>query len=147
MVNGLFRLGHHPVIGSDHQHHDVRYLRTTGAHGGKGFVAGGVQEGNLPAIFQFHFVRTNMLGNPTGFPGYHIGIADVVQQGRFPVVHVSHDGNYRRAGLQIFGIIFLFRNFFNDFRSKLLFLFYLVTELFGQQLNGVQIQTLIDGNN
>jgi hypothetical protein len=46
-----------------------------------------------------------MLGDTTGLSGYHVGTADIVEQRRFTVVNVSHDGNNRGTGLQILFVI------------------------------------------
>jgi hypothetical protein len=44
VTDGLDRLGHHRVIGSHHQHHDVRDLCTAGTHGRKGLVTRRIKE-------------------------------------------------------------------------------------------------------
>src|SRR6185437_5220421 len=50
VVHGLERLGHDAVIGGDHQHDDVGDLGASGAHAGKGGVAGGVNEHHAAAV-------------------------------------------------------------------------------------------------
>ena len=44
VVDGFDGLGHDPVVGRHHQHHDVGDLGTPGPHGGEGLVARGVDE-------------------------------------------------------------------------------------------------------
>ena len=46
-----------------------------------------------------------MLGNPAGFPGLNIGLADDVQLGCLAVVNVAHDGHHRRARHQVLGFV------------------------------------------
>src|SRR5690606_5094588 len=65
MLNGFLGLWHHAVIGRHHQNHDVGGLGTTGTHGGKRGVTGGIQEGHHAAL-GFNVVGTNVLGNTTG---------------------------------------------------------------------------------
>ena len=45
VLHGLYGLGHNAVGGGHDQHHDIRGLCAARAHGGKGFVARGVQKG------------------------------------------------------------------------------------------------------
>ena len=60
MVNGLHRLLHHAIISCYHQHHNVRHLRSTGAHGGKCSVAGRVQEADGFTRWQLDWNRWNI---------------------------------------------------------------------------------------
>ena len=101
VVDGFDGLGHHAVVRGHHQHGDVRSLGAAHTHGGEGFVAGGVQEGDLASV-QLHGVSADMLGDAARFGGGNVGLADVVQQGRFAVVHVAHDGDNGGTGLEIF---------------------------------------------
>jgi hypothetical protein len=39
-----------------------------------------------------------MLGDAAGFTGDDVGLPDVIQQRRLPVVHVTHDGDDRGTG-------------------------------------------------
>ena len=52
MVDGLNGLGHHTIVGGDHEDRDVSELGTTGTHGGERLVARGIEEGDL-ARFAF----------------------------------------------------------------------------------------------
>src|SRR5690606_21081263 len=78
------------------QDDDIGGLGTTGTHGGKRRVAGGVEEGNHAAL-GLHVVRTDVLGNATSLTGRHLGATDVVQQRGLAVVDVTHDGHHRRT--------------------------------------------------
>jgi hypothetical protein len=73
VAEGLEGLGHHAVVGGDHQHHDIRHVGAAGAHGGEGGVARRVEEGDL---LKFLFalgmrdgnrVGADMLGDAAGF--------------------------------------------------------------------------------
>ena len=100
MADGLDGLGHHAVIGGNHQHGDVGRHRAAQAHGSEGLVAGGVQEGDLPAV-EVDGVRADVLGDAACLARSHAGLADVVQQTGLAVVDVAHDGHDRRARDQI----------------------------------------------
>src|SRR3712207_9463559 len=50
VVDGLYRLRHHPVVRRDYETRDVGRLRASGAHRGKRLVAGGVDEGDLASV-------------------------------------------------------------------------------------------------
>lgn len=41
-----------------------------------------------------------MLRDAPGLAGGHLAPPQTVQQGGFPMIHVAHDGDHRRAGLQ-----------------------------------------------
>ena len=143
MVNGFYRLGHDAVVGSHHQNGNVGTHGAPGPHGGKGGVAGGIQEGDeiLPHP---HGVCANVLGNPAGLTGNHIGFPDGVQQAGFAMVYVAHDHHHRAAGLQLLGGVHMVVN-------ELLFNgdgdlpFYPAAHLRGHKLCGVKVNVLIDG--
>ena len=44
VLDSLFGLRHHAVVGGDHQNHDVSCLSTTGTHGGKRLMTRCVEE-------------------------------------------------------------------------------------------------------
>ncbi len=48
--DGLLRLRHHAVVGSDDEHRDVGHLGAAGAHGGERLVARRVEEGDLAPV-------------------------------------------------------------------------------------------------
>ena len=96
VVDRFDRLRHHAVVGRNHQDRDVGRLGATGTHGGKGGVAGRVDEGDLVAVL-LDLIGADMLGDATGFAGHHIGVADGVEQRGLAVVDVTHDGHDRRT--------------------------------------------------
>ena len=92
--NGFDGLGHHAVVSSDHKHHDVSDLGTTGTHGREGFVTGSVEEGDF-AVRNLDRISTQVLGNSTGFAFGDAGLPDCIKQFGFTVVDVTHDGDHR----------------------------------------------------
>src|SRR6478752_3352284 len=100
VVDRLHGLRHDAVVGGDHQHHDVRGLRTAGPHGGERLVARGVDEGDQPFVVAQvggDLVGADVLGDAAGFLVHHVGAADGVQQLGLAVVDVTHDGDDRWA--------------------------------------------------
>ena len=96
MVDGLDRLRHDAVIGRDDENGDIGHHRAAGAHGGKGLVARGVEEGDGAAV-DHHAVRADVLRNAARLARNDIRAADAVEQGGLAVVYVAHDDNDRRA--------------------------------------------------
>jgi len=94
MVDGLNCLRHNAVIGSNHKHHDVCYLRAPGAHCRKGFVARGIKEYNI-LPFPIDLVGANVLCYSTGLGFGDLLLPDLVQYGGLPVINVTHDRNHR----------------------------------------------------
>ena len=71
---------------------------------------------NYGAIIDHDFVCADVLGDSTSFAGGHFRLANGVQQTCFAVVHVAHDGDHRRTGLETFlGL------FFGDFQHHFFF--------------------------
>src|SRR5690606_37012557 len=141
MLHRFFGLRHDAIIGCHHQDHDIGGLGTTGTHGGKRRVAGGVQEGDHAAI-RFHMVGTDVLGDTTRFTGGHLGAADVVEQRGLAMVNVTHDGHHRRTAdffaLEVHGLGQAV------FQIAFLDVFDLVAHVFGYDGRGVLIQHLVD---
>ena len=75
----FFCLRHDAVIGGNDQDHDIGTLGAAGTHRTEGRVAGCVKERDRPA-FVFDLIRTDVLCDPAGFTGSHVGIADRVQE-------------------------------------------------------------------
>jgi hypothetical protein len=73
VVDRLDRLGHHAVVGGDHEHHDVGRLGAAGAHLRERGVARGVDEGDLVAV-ALDLVGADVLGDATGLAGDHVGV-------------------------------------------------------------------------
>ena len=85
-----------------------------------------------------------MLRDTTGLTGNDVGLADVVQQGGFTVVNVTHNRDDRMTRYQIFGIVLsiLAACLFCISTDKL----NLEAELLCQQRNRLRIQSLVDGH-
>ena len=82
-----------------------------------------------------------MLCNSARFTGNHIGIPNIVEQGCFSVIHVSHHRHNRRTRLPIFRIILFFFNSFGYFGT---YIFRLESELLRNDVDRLGIETLID---
>ncbi len=143
VLDSLFGLRHHAIVGGNHQDHDVGSLGTTGTHGGKGSVTGGVQEGHHAAI-GFYVVGTNVLGNTTRLTGSHFGATNVVEQRGFTVVNVTHNGNNRCAA-QLFTFVVHRLNQL-VFEVALANLLDLVAHVFCNDGSSILIQHLVDGH-
>ena len=143
MVDGFDGLRHHIIVGRHNNNGDVGNLRTAGTHGGKCFVARGIEEGDFAAIFEFNIVGPDMLGNTARFAGNYIGFTDVVEQRCFTVVDMAHHRHDRRAREQVFGAVFFFLNGFLNFdRNK----FDFVAKFIGHYRHGFGIKPLVDRN-
>ena len=105
VIDGFDRLRLHAVIGRDHQNHDVGHLGAALPHGGEGLVARRVDEGDLMAERRHHLIGADMLGDAAGFLADDIGRADRVEQRGLAVIDMAHDGDDRRARLQILGMV------------------------------------------
>ena len=78
MVNSFQCLRHHAVIGGYNEHCDIGNLRTTSAHGGKGFVSRCIQECNFLSV-EVHLISPDVLGNTAGFTIHDITLPDSIQ--------------------------------------------------------------------
>ena len=140
VVDGLHGLGHDTVLGGHHQNGDIRYHGAAGAHGGKGLVAGGVQERDGLAV-DLHLICADVLGDAARLAGGHMGVADIVQQTGLAVVHVTHDHHHRRPGHQILVLVLVVVD------EALLngdhhFLLHLAAHLLGDDGGGVEVDHL-----
>src|SRR5690606_6991213 len=90
MTDCLTGLWHHLIVCCNYNNRYISYLSTSRTHGGKSLVTRGVQKCYFLSVFKFYIIGTNVLGNPSGFPGNYIGFSYVVQQRCFTVVYVSH---------------------------------------------------------
>ena len=100
VIDGLDGLRHDAVIGGHHQNHDVGDAGAARAHGGEGGVAGRVDEGDLLTVL-LDLVGADVLGDAAGLAGHDIGVADGVEQRCLAVVDMAHDGDHRRARLEL----------------------------------------------
>ena len=136
------RLRHDAVIGRDHQHDDVGDLGAAGAHRGERGVAGRIDEGDPSAGRRGHLIGADMLGDAAGFAGRDFGRADGVEQRGLAVVDMAHDGDDRRARLQVRRIVRRIEHAFFDvgFGDAP----HGVAEFLGDQLGGVGVDRIGD---
>ena len=80
MVDGLDSLWHHIVVGRHDDDGEVGDFRTTGTHGGKRLMTGGIEECDMATVGEFHVICTDMLGDTTGLAGDHVGFTDIVEE-------------------------------------------------------------------
>ena len=102
VVDSLYGLGHHGVVGGDDYYRKVGELCASGTHGSEGLVSRSVEEGDAAAVGQLHVIGTDVLGYASRLAGNHVGLAYVVEQRGLAVVDMTHDGNYRRPRKQVF---------------------------------------------
>ncbi len=79
VVERLDRLRHHPVIGGDDQHGDVRDLRTPRPKGGKRLVTGRIDEDNSPAV-HIDSGCTNVLRDAAKLSSRNVRLPDGIEQ-------------------------------------------------------------------
>jgi hypothetical protein len=79
VLHGLDRLRHDAIVGRDHQHHDVGQFRASRTHLRERSMARRVEEADH-ALAGFDVVRTDVLGDATGFSRCDFRAADVIQQ-------------------------------------------------------------------
>jgi hypothetical protein len=94
VVDRLFGLRLHAVVGGHHDHREVGHARAARTHRGERLVAGSVQESDLFAAVA-HLVGTDVLGDAPGLARGDLGLADRIQQRSLAVVHVTHDRDHR----------------------------------------------------
>ena len=104
VVDRLHRLGHDTVLGGHHQNGDIRHHGSSGSHGGKCLMAGGIQEGDGLAV-DLHLIGADVLGDTAGLAAGHMGVADIVQQTGLAVVHMAHDHHHGGTGYQILLVV------------------------------------------
>ena len=144
VVDGLNRLWHDSIVGSDDDDGDIRHFRTTCTHSGKRSVTRGIEERDMLSVLQFDVISTDMLGDTTCLTGDDVRITDVVQERSFAVVNVTHDGDDRATRLHVFIVDHLVGiNLLHHFSRYILGR---KTELFGHEVDGLGIETLVDGN-
>ena len=103
MVYRFHGLRHDAVVASNNKDNNVRYLRTSRAHGSKRRVPRGVEECNL-SVADLDFVSADVLGDTARFARGNGRVANGVKQRRLTVVNVTHDNN---NGIPCFKIVVL----------------------------------------
>ena len=144
MAYGLFGLRHHCIIRCNNNNSKICYLGTTCTHRGKGLVTRRIQEGDGFTTWHFHMIGSNMLCDTSRFSGYHIGIADIVEQGCFTMVNVTHDGDNGGTGTQVLRCIFIIL-FLHLHLLLHVYELYFITKLTGYEFYHFSIETLVDG--
>ena len=74
MVYGFNGLWHYAIVSCYHQDGNIRYIGSVSSHGGKGFMTGGIQEGNLLPI-NSDLIGTDVLSDAPGFGIHDIGLS------------------------------------------------------------------------
>jgi len=74
----FFGLGHHAIIGRNHQNDDIGCFRAACTHRGKRFVTRGIKEGDH-AAWRLDVISADMLRNAAGFARGHFGATNVVE--------------------------------------------------------------------
>ena len=141
VIDRFDRLRHHAVIGGNHQHDDIGRLGAARAHGGEGFVARRIDEGD-EAVRRRNLIGADMLGDAAGFARHDIGLADGVEQRGLAVVDMAHDGDDRRARLQLLGGIGVARQAFDHVRFR--HALDAVAHFLGDDLRRVGIDHVVD---
>ncbi len=143
VVNGFHSLRHDGIVCRYNDDGHIGDFRPACPHGSKGFVSRCVKERYQTFVFKPYTVGPDMLRYAACFSGDDIGIADIVKQRCFAMVHVSHHGNNGRPFTEIHGIILLFLDGVMNLCSHE---FNLESEFFGNKDHRFGIQALVDGN-
>ncbi len=143
MVDGLYCLRHHIVVGSYYDDCKVSNLGTSGTHGGECLMARSVEECYAAPVRQFHVICAYMLRYATCLAGNNIGFSDIVEKRGLAMVDMSHDCHNRRTRQEIFLAVFLRGYCLCHVGAHI---FCRESELFGHNVDCLRVKTLIDGN-
>ena len=102
VVDCLFGLRLHAVVGRDHQDRDIDGRRTAGPHRGERRVTGRVDHRDLVPGRGLDLVRTDVLRDAAGLALGDATGADRVNQRRLAVVDVTRDRDRRRPDRELF---------------------------------------------
>ncbi len=143
VLHRFLGLRHDAVVGGHDQNHDIGGLGAACTHGGKRRVARGIKESDH-ATLGLDVIGTDVLGDTAGFADRHLGTTNVVEQRGLAMVDVTHDGHDRRTGDRLaFELQQLGQLFFQRVVADQLDL---VAQFFGDQLSGLLIQHLVNGD-
>ena len=141
MGDSLLGLGHHVVVGCNDDNGNVRNLCTTGTHGGKGLMAGSIEESNATTVLELHVVCSDVLCDTSGFTRDDVTLAHPVEQRSLTVIHMTHHSYYRVARLKVFDLVFFL---LHGFRHRRTDVFGLKAKLLGHHVDGLGVHTLVD---
>ena len=97
----------------------------------------------MASVVERHVVGTDVLRDATCLAGDDIGLADVVEQRRLAVIDVTHDGDNRGAWHEVLFVVLFLADCCADFGADVL---RSEAELFGDEIDGLGIHTLIDAD-
>ena len=104
MVDSFLGLRHHAVVRRHDDDGDIGHLGAARAHLGEGLVTGSVEEGDVMTVV-LDPPGADDLGNAARFGRGDVALANLVQQRRLAVIHVSHDGHDGSARHEIFRVV------------------------------------------
>ena len=85
------------VVCGHYDDYDIGNLGSARSHRSKGLMARGVDESDLPAVFLDH-IRAYVLRDAARFAACDARVTDIIEQARFTVIDVSHNGDDGRSG-------------------------------------------------
>ncbi len=142
MVNCFNSLGHDTVISRNDQNCNIRYHCATQTHRREGFVAGGIEEGDVLTL-NVNSVSADVLGDAARFGCSHVCISDPIQKRGLAVVNVTHNDNDGASFNEIFfSVLFVNDEALLDCYDD--FLFDLCAKLFCNECGGVKVNSLIE---
>ncbi|OFV93973.1 MAG: hypothetical protein A3H95_07845 [Acidobacteria bacterium RIFCSPLOWO2_02_FULL_64_15] len=106
MVDRFFGLRHDAIVGGDHQDDDVGDLGASGPHQREGLVTWGVEEHDIAPVDR-DVVRPDVLRDAARLALGDARGPDRIEEARFAVIDVAHDGHDRRAGDDVLGARFV----------------------------------------
>ena len=96
MSNSFFCLRHDSIISTYHENHYVRNVCTSCAHSCEGLVSGSVEK-DYGLIVLHDYVRAYMLSDASCFVCCYGRVPDVVEEGSFAVIDMTHYCDDRRT--------------------------------------------------
>ena len=100
MTESFKGLRFNSVIGRDYKDDNIGDVRSASAHGGKSFVARGVEKGDT-MVAPLNGIGTDVLSDSTRLSSGDFGPANGIEQGGFSVIDVSHESDDRWPRLEI----------------------------------------------
>ena len=145
VIDCLYCLRHHAIVGCNHEDDQVRYSGATGAHRREGGVSRCIQEGDSVVARGLDHVGTDMLRDASRFSFDDVRFAQIVEKRGLAVVDMAHDRDDRRAWLERTLLLVVLGLF-----EKSLFLFFhrlrAEPELIRDRDNRVHVEALVDAH-